>query len=131
MATKTVLKKTRQQAVVKVVGSGAVTILNTDVALADETLDSNGNVLMNINGVYYAIAGATAATIARSGTTVMELIGNDNWSFSQNMGFVDNQLTSSNITVTLAGAGTVFLNITKARGFYSPNYQELKDYQKI
>ena len=87
MATKTVLKKTRQQAVVKVVGSGAVTILNTDVALADETLDSNGNVLMNINGVYYAIAGATAATIARSGTTVMELIGNDNWSFSQNMGY--------------------------------------------
>jgi len=130
MGTKTVIKKTRQQAIVKLVGTGSYTITPVDIKLADETLASNGNVTMNINSVIYSLVGATASTVARGATTVMELTGNDNWSFSQMMGFVENESNSSNITVTLNGGGMIYMGITKSDGFKEPNNQELKDYQK-
>lgn len=130
MGTKTVIKKTRQQAIVKLVGTGSYTITPVDIKLADETLASNGNVTMNINSVIYSLVGATASTVARGATTVMELTGNDNWSFSQMMGFVENESNSSNITVTLNGGGMIYMGITKSDGFKEPNNQELKNYQK-
>jgi len=131
MGSKTVLKKTRQQAIVKLVGTGSYTITPLDVKLADETVASNGNVTMNINSVIYSLVGATASTVARGATTVMELTGNDNWSFSQMMGFVENESNASNITVTLNGGGMIYMGITKSDGFTEPNNQALKDYQKI
>ena len=131
MGSKTVLKKTRQQAIVKLVGTGTYTITPLDVKLADETVASNGNVTMNINSVIYSLVGATASTVARGATTVMELTGNDNWSFSQMMGFVENESNASNITVTLNGGGMIYMGITKSDGFTEPNNQALKDYQKI
>ena len=131
MGSKTVLKKTRQQAIVKLVGTGSYTITPLDVKLADETVASNGNVTMNINSVIYSLVGASASTVARGATTVMELTGNDNWSFSQMMGFVENESNASNITVTLNGGGMIYMGITKSDGFTEPNNQALKDYQKI
>lgn len=131
MGSKTVLKKTRQQAIVKLVGTGTYTITPLDVKLADETVASNGNVTMNINSVIYSLVGATASTVARGATTVMELTGNDNWSFPQMMGFVENESNASNITVTLNGGGMIYMGITKSDGFTEPNNQALKDYQKI
>ena len=47
MAKTTILKKTRQQAVAKVIGTGQANINYLDLKLPDETID-NGNIVINI-----------------------------------------------------------------------------------
>lgn len=132
--SKFILKKVRQQAVVKFVGDGSANVdLVADLKLADETVTDVANtVRVNINSVIFTNSNSTTPiTIARNGNTVMQLFGNDNWSFNQMMGFVDNENNSANIRVTLPATSTLFLGLTKAGGFNEPNNQQLKDYQKI
>ncbi len=132
--SKFILKKVRQQAVVKFVGDGTANVdLVADLKLADETVTDVANtVRVNINSVIFTNSNSTTPiTIARNGNTVMQLFGNDNWSFNQMMGFVDNENNGANIRVTLPATSTLFLGLTKAGGFTEPNNQQLKDYQKI
>lgn len=131
--SKFILKRVRQQAVVKFVGDGTANVdLVADLKLPDETVTDVANtVRVNINSVIFTNSNSTTPiTIARNGNTVMQLFGNDNWSFNQMMGFVDNENNGANIKVTLPATSTLFLGLTK-QGFNEPNNQELKDYQKI
>jgi len=132
--TKTILKKVRQQAIVKFVGDGSSNVdLVADLKLPDETVSNVSTVQVNINSIIFS-SGSTVAPLAvnRSGSNVILLWGNDNWSYSQMMGFVDNQSNNANLVVTIpAPGGTVYLGLTKAAGFTEPNNQALKDYQKI
>lgn len=131
--SKFILKRVRQQAVVKFVGDGTANVdLVADLKLPDETVTDVANtVRVNINSVIFTNSNSTTPiTIARNGNTVMQLFGNDNWSFNQMMGFVDNENNSANIRVTLPATSTLFLGLTK-QGFNEPNNQALKDYQKI
>lgn len=130
--TKTILKKVRQQAIVKFVGDGTANVdLIADLKLPDETVvDAANTVRVNINSVVFTNGSTTTPiTIARNSNTVMLLYGNDNWSFSQMLGFVDNEANHANIRVTLPVSATLYLGLTKL-GFVEPNNQELKDYQK-
>lgn len=131
MATKHILKKVRQQAVVKFVGTGSANIDMNDLALADETFDA-GNCSVTINTILYNSSNATTpVTIVRGANTVFQLFGNDNWFFSESHGFVDNENPSANIAVTIpAPGGTVILGLTKRVGFTPPDQQTLKDYEK-
>ena len=87
--------------------------------------------LVTINSVIFTNSNSTTPiTIARNSNTVMQLFGNDNWSFNQMMGFVDNEAADANIRVTLPATSTLYLGLTK-QGFNEPNNQALKDYQKI
>lgn len=131
--TKTVLKKVRQQAIVKLVGDGTANVDPHDVILSDETYGGVGNTRMNFNSILFTNGSSTTPiTVARNGTTVMQLFGNDNWSFSQMMGFVDNTTNNANIAITIPSpGGTVFLGLTKVEGFEPPDNQSKKDYQKI
>jgi len=131
--SKFIIKRVRQQAVVKFVGDGTANVdLVADLKLPDETVTDVANtVRVNINSVIFTNSNSTTPiTIARNGNTVMQLFGNDNWSFNQMMGFVDNENNSANIRVTLPATSTLFLGLTK-QGFNEPNNQALKDYQKI
>ena len=131
--TKTILKKVRQQAVVKFVGDGTANVdCNVDVRLSDETFIGYGNANLNINTIYYNQSNTlTPITITRSGTVLFQLFGNDQWLLSQQSGIVDNTSNGANIVVTIPSpGGTVILGLTKAGGYTPPDLQALKDYQR-
>lgn len=131
--TKTILKRVKQQAIIKFVGSGtANVILNDDLALSDESFLGYSNTSVTINSIYYTSSNSTTPiSIQRNGTVTMELFGNDNWYLSQSSGFVDNSNATANIQVTIPSpGGTVILGVTKAAGYMSPDKQTLPDYLK-
>jgi hypothetical protein len=131
--TKTILKKVRQQAVVKFVGDGTANVdCNIDVRLSDETFIGYGNANLNINTIYYNQSNTlTPITITRNGTVLFQLFGNDQWLLSQQSGIVDNTSNGANIVVTIPSpGGTVILGLTKAGGYTPPDLQALKDYQR-
>lgn len=116
---KTVLKKVRQQAIVKLVGDGTSTITSLDVALADETVDQP-NVQMNITGAMWSTSGASPVVVTRNGTVTMYLNGNDNWSMTQMLGFSDTANNSANISVAMPANSLVYLHLSKPDGFNEP-----------
>ena len=121
---KTVLKKVRQQAAVKLIGDGSATITSLDLALVDEVVDQP-NVQMNITGAMWTIPGSDSIVITRNGTVTQYLNGNDNWSMTQMFGISDTANNSANITVTMPANSMMYLSITKADGFNEPNQQIL------
>lgn len=132
--TKTVLKKVRQQAIVKFVGDisgGSANVdLIADLKLSDETMIADAaNIKVNINTIYYNNGSSTnPITINRNGgvgANLYLLFGNDNWSFTQGSGFSDTSNNTANVVVTIpAPGGTVILGLTKERGFSEPQQQQ-------
>ena len=122
--TKTILKKVRQQAVVKLVGDGTANVdLIADLKLSDETVSNASNVKVNINSIYFN-ADTGPILVKRNNSNVMVLFGSDNWFFSQSSGFTDTSNNSANVVVTLpASGGTVILGLTKEAGFAEPEQQ--------
>ena len=125
--TKTILKRVRQQAIIKFVGDGLANVdLNADLKLADETFKGYGLSNVNINSVIWSATDSAAnpILIQRNSSNIFVLFGNDNWKFSQQFGFVDTQNNSSNITVSIPSpGGTLILGLTKADGYVIPNDQ--------
>jgi hypothetical protein len=121
---KTVLKKVRQQAVVKMVGDGSSAITSADIKLTDETVDQP-NVQMNIAGIMWTTPGALPIVVSRGGSNTLYLNGNDNWSLTQMFGFSDTSNANANITVTLPANSTIYLHLSKPAGFIEPDQQSL------
>ena len=121
---KTVLKKVRQQAAVKLIGDGSATITSLDLALVDEVVDQP-NVQMNITGVMWTTPEPVPIIITRNGTVTQYLNGNDNWAMAQMFGISDTANNSANITVIMPANSMMYLSITKADGFNEPNQQIL------
>ncbi len=124
--TKTVLKKVRQQAVVRFIGDGTANIdSNADVALSDETFEGYANVNVNINAIIFSNGSSTTPiTISRNGSIVLQLFGNDNWSFAQMNGFVLSDNNNANVSVTIPSpGGTVILGLSKNKGYREPDQQ--------
>lgn len=120
--TTTILKKVRQQATVKMIGSGTATITYADLKMADDTIDA-ANIQMNITGMLWSTPGVTPIVITRNSTDVMYLNGIDNWSMSQAFGISDTSNNSANISVTLPANSMIYLTISKPAGFIEPNQQ--------
>lgn len=124
--TKTVIKKVRQQAIIKLVGDGTATIdSNADIAASDETFEGYANCNVNINSIFFTNGSSTTPiTINRNSAVVLQLFGNDNWSFAQMSGFVLTENNSSNISVTIPSpGGTVFIGVSKVKGYREPDQQ--------
>lgn len=121
---RTVLKKVRQQAIVKMVGSGTSTITSLDLKLADETVDQP-NVQMTITGAMWSTDNSPII-ISRNGTDIMYLNGNDNWSLTQSLGFSDTSNINSNISVAMPANSTIYLHLSKPAGFIEPDQQTKK-----
>jgi hypothetical protein len=120
--TRTVLKKTLQQAVVKFVGDGMSNVTPQDLLTTNVTLDLP-NVQMNITGMIWSTPGTVPIVVTRNNSTVMLLNGNDNWSLSQMFGFVDTSNNNANITVVMPANSTMYLHISKPAGFIEPDQQ--------
>ena len=122
--TKTVLKKVRQQATVKLVGDGQANITSLDLKLSDDVLDQP-NVQMTITGMVWTTPGPNPIIVTRDGTVVMYLNGNDNWPISQSFGISDTSNSGANIHVAMPANSFIYLTISKPAGFIEPNQQIL------
>jgi len=129
--TKTILKKVRQQAIVKLVGDGLANIdLNSDLRLPDETFKGYALSNVNINSVVWSATDSSPnpILIQRNSANILILFGNDNWTFSQQFGFVESTNNFANITVSIPSpGGTVILGLTKAEGYVPPDTQLYKN----
>ena len=121
---KTVLKKVRQQAGIKLIGDGTATITSFDLRLADETVDQP-NVKINVSGALWTTPGPVPIIMTRDGVVTQYLNGNDNWSMTQTLGFPDTANASANITVIMPANSMIYLHLTKLDGFDEPNQQIL------
>lgn len=117
----TILKKTRTQVKIKIIGSGSVTIPFSDLALPDETVVSPE---CNLSFVHWSLdQNNGVGIIYRGGTPTQYLYGTDEWSLSQESSIIDNELNNEEIAVEIQGPnGLIFLSISK-HGYKEPDTQ--------
>lgn len=121
---KTIIKKVRQQAGVKLIGDGTATITSLDLKLADETVDQP-NVKITVAGALWTTPGPAPIVITRNGNVTQYFNGNDNWSMTQALGFPDTAEMAANISVAMPANSMIYLHLTKLDGFDEPNQQIL------
>lgn len=126
-----ILKKVRQQAVIRFVGDGTSNVDIGDLALADETFD-RGNSRVTISTVFFSNGSSSApVAISRESNVLLQLFDTDQWAMSAMHGVVEDTHPSSNITVTIPSpGGTVILGVTKAEGYTPPSQQAQYNFQK-
>ena len=122
--TKTIVKKVRQQAVIKFIGDGQANIdLNADLKTTDETFTGYSNANVMITGMVWSTStGPITIKRPHTGSNVLILYGTDNWSLNQSFGFYDTNNTNANINITMpAEGGTLYLTVSKKSGYTPPD----------
>jgi hypothetical protein len=119
--TKTILKNTNQESVVKIAGTAAsATIdLSVDLLAGSQALDG-ATQRVNIAGVQWVGLPDAAITITRNSVNILTLPGGgaDYMEFAAGNGFVDNIENASDIAVTIAGAeAQCYLVLRKVSGY--------------
>lgn len=126
MATVKILKKTKTQATIKVVGNGNVTITAEDIKTPEQTVDT-ANLSYPITSVIFNLK--NDAKINRNGNAIIEFIAGsyDDWAFSQDYGISLNDDANANVDIVLgAGHNTMIFQVSKEAGFIEPNQQILQ-----
>lgn len=119
--TKTILKNTNNETVVKIAGTAASTTidLQTDLLASTQALDG-ATQTVNIAGVQWVGLSAATVTITRNSVNVLTLPGGgaDYMEFAAGNGFVDTVENTSDIVVTIAGAeAQCYLILRKVGGY--------------
>lgn len=113
---KYILKTNQTKAVIAVVldAAGSETIdLQTDLLCASQTT-SGVTQTVDIDSIKFALQPTQLGTITRNAVNVLQLYGVDHWQFD---GYAVNQENTQDLVVTLAGAGTVILELAKKSGY--------------
>lgn len=120
---KTVLKKTHQEAVVKVAGTAAASTISlaNDLLPSAQALTSGGTPTVNIIGAHWTGAPSSTITVVRGGVTVLSITADQPTNFDfEGLGFVDTVGNTSDIVVTIAGGeAAVYLQLRKTDGYSS------------
>ena len=119
--TKTVLKNTNQETIIKVAGTAASSTidLQTDCLAATQAL-SGATQTVNIVACKWCGLNNSTITITRNSVNILTLNGSDagDLDFSAGYGFVDNIENTSDVVVTVAGAeAQVYLTLRKVGGY--------------
>jgi hypothetical protein len=119
--TKTILKNTNQESVVKVAGTAAASTidLSVDLLAGSQALDG-ATQRVNIAGVQWVGLANATITITRNSVNILTLPGGgaDYIEFAAGSGFVDNIENASDIVVTIAGAeAQCYLTLRKVSGY--------------
>jgi hypothetical protein len=134
--TKSILKNVRQQSVVKLINDATVGTANVnliDLKLADETFLGELNCNVNIQTVIFSASdssfnpiviarGSNVQTALATGN-VMFLHGADKIELTQDAGFHDKTLNSSNIAVQMPPQSMLYLVLGKSAGYREPDQQ--------
>jgi len=118
---KTVLKKSHQEAVVKVAGTAASATISlaSDLLHTNQVLISGGTPTANIIGMHWSGATGSSITVVRGGVTILSINAEqaNNFDF-EGLGFVDTVGNTSDIVVTIAGAeAAIYLQLRKVAGY--------------
>ena len=116
---KTVLKNTNQEAVVKIQGIGVETIdLQSDILAATQALDGSEQ-RVNIISVNWSGLPGSTAVIARNGTTIVPITGDQPQMLDlAGQGYVDTVNNTSDISVTIANADlALYIVLRKVSGY--------------
>ena len=119
--TKTVLKKTHQEAVVKVAGTAASATIDlaADLLPAGQALDG-ATQTVNLVGLQYVGLASSTITITRNSVNILTLgaEGEGTIEFAAGAGFVDTIENTEDIVVTIAGAeAQAYLILRKVGGY--------------
>ena len=136
--TKTILKNTKRQAVVKLVGTGQATVdiyelkyVGANAMLHSQSV-SPANVHLTITDLYYDCS--AAGNIVRNSNVIWAINpGVGSFNFSQDIGVALDQDANANVVVNLSTTGansSVLIGFTKGTGYNDPDLQNLQDFQK-
>ena len=119
--TKTVLKNTNQETIIKVAGTAASSTidLQTD-CLASTQAISGATQTANIVACKWCGLNNSTITITRNSVNILTLNGADagDLDFSAGYGFVDSIENTSDVVVTVAGAeAQIYLTLRKVGGY--------------
>jgi hypothetical protein len=122
--TKSVLRLTESEAVVKVAGTAATEVIDLQVDLlrSTEELTVGGTQRVSISGVQWTGSAAGVITIVRGGVTVMTLTAAAAGALEMNgqMMIPDSTENASDISVAISGGqAEVWLRLTKVDGYLS------------
>ena len=119
--TKTIMKTTHQDAIVKVAGTaGSATIsLSLDLLPASGQQLDGATQTVEIVGAIVTGLLSSAITVARNGVNILTFAGENSSTFDfQGHGFRDNIQATSDIVVTIAGAeAQLYLKLRKVGGY--------------
>jgi hypothetical protein len=119
--TKTVLKNTNQESVVKVAGTAAAATIDISADLLASTQALDGATqTVNIVACKWCGLNNSTITITRNSVNILTLNGADagDLDFSAGYGFVDSTENTSDVVVTVAGAeAQVYLTLRKVGGY--------------
>ena len=119
--TKTILKNTNQESIVKIAGTAAAATISLSTDLLASTQALNGDTqTVNIVGVQWAGLNNSTITISRNSVNILTLNGADSGDleFGTGYGFVDTIENTKDIVVTIAGAeAQCYLTLRKASGY--------------
>lgn len=120
--TKTILKLTHQEAIVKIAGTaGSASIdLQTDLLHANQAL-SGGTQTVNLLAANWVGLPNSTITVTRGSDNIITVPGDQPQLLDfEGAGYVDSVNNSSDITVTIAGAeAQIYLTLRKASGYAS------------
>jgi hypothetical protein len=116
---KTILNITENYAVVRITGAGAETIdVDTDLLKSTQELDTVKPRKVGLSDVQWTCG--ESVIISRNGVNKLELYpGANNFALGGQTSAIDYTDGDKNITVTIAGGGTVYLVLRKAGGYLS------------
>jgi hypothetical protein len=143
--TKNILKKTKRQAVVKLVGTGTATIsiyelayvgantlaTGSSIRLHDQSV-TPANVQLTITDLFYDVS--TTANIVRNGNVIWAMNpGQGTYNFTQEIGVSLDRDANANVIVNLGTSGadsSVLIGFTKGTGYNDIDLQNFQDFEK-
>jgi len=119
--TKTILKNTNQETIIKVAGTAAAATINlqTDCLASTQSL-SGATQTANIVGVQWIGLSNSVITITRNSVNVNTINAEDGGSLFLAEGYVDPTENTSNVVVTISGAeAQCYIKLRKVGGYAS------------
>jgi hypothetical protein len=113
--TKTILKASAQEVIVKWTGSGSDTLTLASLIATNQTVTGTAGAV--ITGVKTSVDGAGICTIVRNGVEVLHV--HDNYTFQSEdfLHAVLGEESTSNILVNLSALGTLIIKVKKMQGY--------------
>ena len=142
---KSILKNTKRQAVVKLVGNGSATIsifelayvgantlaTGSSIRLHDQSV-TPANVQLTITDLFYDVS--AAANIVRNGNVIWAMNpGQGTYNFTQEIGVALDQDANANVIVNLSNTNansSIVIGFTKGTGYNDIDLQNFQDFEK-
>lgn len=128
MADKRILKITKRQAAVAIIGSGNANISIYELAhpgpnaTTDTQIVTPANVVLTITDIAYDVG--NAANITRGGNLILAVSGSGEFNLTEKIGCVLGDQANANVEVNLGAAqGTMIIQFTKGNGYIDRNLQ--------